>query len=131
MNGNGSEYLRQLFETILPQKNVSFQVVISDQSTDDKIEKLCLENRYKPLNTKFVKFEGKRHPCSNLNNAIKNADSENIKIMFADDFFVHDRALESCMQPIIDGEKWLATACAHTYDGGKTICRPMLPRLLS
>jgi len=128
MNGNGSEYLKQLFETLLPQKGVSYQVVISDQSTDDKIKNLCLEDKYKSLNIKFVKFGGKRHPCSNLNNAIQNADHNNIKIMFADDFFAHDRALESCMEPILNGEKWLATACAHTYDSGRSICRPMLPR---
>jgi len=128
MNGNGSKYLQQLFDTLIVQKGVDFQVVVSDQSNDDFIENLCKEVWYENLNIKFVKFDGKRHPCSNLNNAIKSADSQNIKIMFADDFFAHDRALINCIEPIMNGEKWLASACAHTYDGGRSICRPMLPR---
>ena len=128
MYGKGSEYLKQLLETILPQKDIKFQVVVSDQSTNEEIVNLCSDSRYKPLNIKLLKFNGKRHPCSNLNNAIKNADTRSIKIVFQDDFFIHDRALINCMIPIFQGKMWAATACAHTNDDGQTISRPFMPR---
>lgn len=58
--------------------------------------------------------EGKM--AENTNAAIKRAKGELIKILFMDDYFAHERAL----QEIVDAfsGNWLVTACGHDYGDG-------------
>ena len=41
MNGKGHVYLEYLLDSIAYQEGVDFDVIVSDQSTDDKIVELC------------------------------------------------------------------------------------------
>jgi glycosyltransferase involved in cell wall biosynthesis len=93
-HGNGWLYLSELLNSICKQTEKDIEVVISDQSSDDNIKKLC-EYYSKFLNIKFVSGHHlPRSNSTNCNNAISQCSSENIKIMFADDFFVNDKSIK-------------------------------------
>ena len=121
------KYLSHLLNTCLFQKDIKFQIIISDQSNDNKIKFLCKNKKYKSLDISYHKFDGKRHPSSNLNNALKQAKDKNVKIMFMDDFFLHEYSLLSSVEPLINGYKWTACGTVHTYDSGKSIVRYLCP----
>ena len=115
MGGKGHEYLNMLLSIVSLQRGVMFEVVVSDQSTDEEVRKTC--DRYEFV--KYHRFDGPRNPCDNLNNAIKLSDGEVIKILFQDDFFFPDPdSLFRCVSPILEGRaRWTACTTLHTRDG--------------
>lgn len=115
MGGKGHEYLNMLLDIVSLQRGVMFDVVVSDQSTDDKVRQTCDEYEF----VKYHKFDGPRNPCDNLNNAIELSDGEVIKILFQDDFFFPDPdSLFRCVSPILEGRaRWTACTTLHTKDG--------------
>lgn len=124
MNGKGSLYLEKLLDTASIQRGITFSVLVSDQSIDDSIEKVCKKYSF----VDRVRFDGPRLASSNINNAMMTTDADIIKIMFQDDFFADDESLLSCVEPILRGEFWSATACIHTDSNANAFFRPMLPR---
>jgi glycosyltransferase involved in cell wall biosynthesis len=94
---NGEEMgvymLRFLLKTIEKQTFKGFEVIISDHSKNDKIEKEC-EN-WKGLNLKYFRNDsGIGSAAANLNYAISKASGEFIKTIFQDDFFYSENALK-------------------------------------
>jgi glycosyltransferase involved in cell wall biosynthesis len=124
--GFGKTYLSELLETIKKQTFKNFEVVISDQSVDNEIEKLTSE--YSDLTIKYSKNEYRRgNSPANTNNAIKMANGEIIKIMFQDDLFYDNSCLETIHNKFnTDSCKWVVNGCNHTNDG-KTFSRNMIP----
>ena len=70
MGGNGLTYFDQQFEAILNQTTDDFDLVVSDQSTDDLIEKRC-EYYSDRVDIKYHRFDGPRRAANNVNNAMK------------------------------------------------------------
>lgn len=94
MKGHGSKYLKELLETIFMQKYKNYEIVISDDSKDDVInEYINSLNCNKKRVIKYCKNSGIAGISSNLNNAIKIASGQIIKVMFQDDLFASSKAL--------------------------------------
>lgn len=89
--GHGVKNLNELFKTLEKQKGC-FEVVVSDNSKDEKIHELCLSWQKSNLNIKYVHNEiiG---ISANTNNAIKHASCNLIKIMYMDDILIDDNAI--------------------------------------
>jgi glycosyltransferase involved in cell wall biosynthesis len=120
-NGRGEEFLDDLLRTIEIQTFKNFEVVISDHSLDDylvpKIKEF--ENKFEIKYLKNIKKRG--NSPANLNNALKNCSGEIIKIMFQDDFFYDDEALEKIYYTLQDSDKtWLLNGTNHTKDDGNS-----------
>ncbi len=122
MNGRGVEYLSQLVGTIEQQTFKDYEIVISDHSSGDEIEKYCrgkdkilyLRNEYKVGSS-----------SSNINNAIRHASGDIIKIMFQDDFLFSDNILELISKTT---SKWGSIGFAHCNGDEKNkIFRPLIP----
>jgi hypothetical protein len=118
MKGKGVEYLNFSLNKLLDQTFTDFDVVISDHSLNNDIEKLC-ETWKNKLDIKYFYNESKRGISSaNINNAIKNATGEAVKILFQDDFLFDSQSLEiQYLHFFSNHNSWLITACAHTSDG--------------
>lgn len=119
-NGNGIKYLTQNFKTISNQTFKDFEIVISDDSQNNEIKNLC-DIWSDKLDIKYFKNdrgEFKSH-SPNLNNALKNAKGEWIKILFQDDFLFNEVSLENQFNYIKNNPKtiWFFTKFYHTYDG--------------
>lgn len=112
-DGNGWLYLSELLNSIAKQNYKDYEVVISDQSSDDKIKKLCdfYSNEF------VLKYHDSRHVqrsnSTNINYAISKCSSDNIKIMFQDDFFIDPAALDHINNGFESGAKWIVSGCYH------------------
>lgn len=128
-HGNGAEFLDDLLRTIEIQHFKDYEVVISDHSKNDD-----LLNKVKEFDSKFeIKYFRNENHCgnspANLNNALDNCYGEIIKIMFQDDFFYDDEALEKIYYSLADSDKiWLLNGCNHTKDHGNSFYWEHYPR---
>lgn len=71
--------------------------------------------------------EGKM--AHNTNEAMKQAKGELIKIMFADDYFAHPKALKIIIDNFRPQDDWLVTGCLHQKIDGDDYEDPHSPHL--
>lgn len=112
--GKGVEVLEHNFHKLSEQTFQDFDVVVSDDSQDDGIKRLC-EEWSKNLDIKYCKNK-KRGAASNTNNAILKSTGVLIKLLCQDDFFLHADSLEKTVEVFDHTDYWLASAYWHTYD---------------
>lgn len=65
--------------------------------------------------------------AENTNHAMRSAQGELIKILYMDDYFEHDRALQVISDSFSESCQWLATGCVHQTIG-EMPKNPHLPR---
>jgi glycosyltransferase involved in cell wall biosynthesis len=128
-NGRGVEFLDDLLRTIEIQYFKNFEVVISDHSQNNDILIKCQEFNSK-FDIKYFRNENDwGNSPANLNNAISKCSGEVIKIMFQDDFFYDDEALEKIYYALSDSDKmWLLNGTNHTKDGGNSFYWDFYPK---
>ena len=115
-NGFGKECLEYSFNQMKEQVFDDFNVIISDQSADYKIRDLCNSWRRR-LPIKYIhNKDDLGNPAANLNNAIKSADGEWIKILGQDDYLAYSDSLLKISKALDDTSNWLATGYLHTHD---------------
>ena len=125
MKGKGSEYLKECFDSISEQTFTDFEVIVSDHSSDDILEKLC--SQYDNFNIKYYKnSENKGNGPYNTNHALEHCAGEIVKIIFQDDLFFNDQAFQIIVDSLSES-KWSLCAFNHTSDG-KRFTRPMVPK---
>ena len=112
--GKGWLYLNELLNSIYKQDFKDFEVIISDQSSDDSIRNLV--HFYKDmipirlLDSRSIK----RSISCNVNNAIMHAEGKYIKPMFMDDFFCKDNALSIINENLDNSDSaWCAHSVLH------------------
>lgn len=128
MSGQGHIFLKQSFNILIHQTFKDFDIVISDNAKDDSIKNVCEQYKDK-LDIIYVKNpDTEKRMGSNINNAIKNATGNIIKILFLDDFLYDNESLEYTVKNFdLEKDCWLVSACEHTTDG-TTFIRPFYPR---
>lgn len=104
---NGPQWMRELLDSLQSQTYQDFNVVVSDQSQNDNIMKVCKEYDFEFI---FLRYGG-TNPCENINTALDNCDGRIIKMMFSDDIFVRNDALE-----LIHNE-YDQLGCKWTFNG--------------
>ena len=123
MNGMGVEYLEYSFNILYSQTFKDFEIIISDHSESNLIKDLCDEWSHILTIHYFRNFNNKGNSSSNVNNAIKHANREIIKILFQDDFLYDEHSLEKQLRYFKGG--WLIIACCHYNE--KEIYKPLYP----
>jgi glycosyltransferase involved in cell wall biosynthesis len=118
-HGFGLQYLKDLIHSIQIQTFQDWEIVISDHSQNYDIFDFCLAESEKDYILRYFKYEEKYgNGVVNLNNALKRAEGEIIKIMFQDDFMFDRRCLEKFDEVFQNEEiKWAVCGCNHTRDG--------------
>jgi hypothetical protein len=114
--GKGIFFLNQLLTSIKNQNYKSLEVIISDHSVNDNIEKFI--NNFTDLPINYFRNEINRgNSPSNLNFGLSHANGEVIKVMFQDDFFVNKNALNLIDNSFSDKNvKWLVNGSCNTTD---------------
>ena len=117
MNGHGYDYLRKSLEVLCAQTFKDFDVIVSDNSRDQVIEKLCQEFKGS-LSIIYMQNHHAFGISANLNNAIKNADGKIIKILFQDDYLYSENSLMHIANEFdLTRDYWMVTASEHSSDG--------------
>lgn len=127
-HGFGLQYIKDLIYSIQIQTFQNYEIVISDHSKNRKIFNFCLEESKKDYILRYFKYnENYGNGVANLNNILKRAEGEIIKVMFQDDFMFDRRCLEKFDKAFQDeNNKWAVCGCNHTRDG-VNFERPMVP----
>jgi len=117
MNGKGAYYLEHSFKILQLQTYSNFEIIISDHSQTDLIKDLC-EKWKDRLNIYYYhNNQNKGNSSANINNALKKANGDIIKILFQDDFLYDQTSLETQLIHLLGNHNyWLVTACAHSKD---------------
>ena len=128
MSGLGEPYLKHSLEILQHQNFKNFDVVVSDNSKDDKIKILCSLFE-KTLNITYLRNDVAYGISANLNNAIKHANGKILKILFQDDFLYSNESLHDIADAFdLSKDCWLVTSSEHSHDG-KNYYRPYTPKI--
>jgi glycosyltransferase involved in cell wall biosynthesis len=120
MNNLGATFLHFNLSKILFQTYDNIEVIISDHSKDDSILNICKDFSDRGLEILHIRNENMvGNSSANLNEAIKLAKGDIIKVIFQDDFLYHDRSIEDIVREYQkdNNVKWLVTSCCHTENG--------------
>ncbi len=117
--GYGLGYLKDLIYSIRSQTFQDYEIIISDHSKNYNIFDYYLEESKQDRKIKYIKYrENYGNGVSNLNNALKIAAGDIIKIMFQDDLMFTKDCLEKFNKVFQDKSvKWAVCGCNHTRDG--------------
>lgn len=119
--GEGVKFLSELFDSLKKQTFQDFDVVISDHSKDTEIMNFCRECDYDFEITYIQNPNGRGFQAPNTNCALENAEGRILKLIYQDDIFVDDKALEKIKNAFDETEcKWLFHGFTHTTDGIET-----------
>lgn len=126
MGGYGFTFLDQLLTELKMQSMQDFEIVISDQSTDNKVLEVC-QKHSTLLDIKYFKyFYNRGKAAANINRAMEYASGEIIKILYQDDFFVDIDALSKIDNEFRNGAKWVVNGFTHSEDK-KTFFNTRIP----
>ncbi len=127
-NPRCQQFLFDIFYALSQQSYKNFDVTISDHSDSNKVRYACDEYA-DVLNIVYVKNkENKGNISANTNNAMRNCSGDIIKVMFQDDFFYDDEALQKIHDSFDDEHDWLVCGSNHTQDDGHTFYWDLYPR---
>ncbi len=119
----GDQHLDCALRSIVQQTYQNIEVIISDHSMNDKIEKIT--NKYESiLDIIYLKYEDKRGSSSaNINNCIRHASGDIIKILFQDDYLYNKQSIANIVKEFDKDTSWLVTSFYLTYDKKRLIKR--------
>ncbi len=120
MNNLGATFLHFNLSKILFQTYDNIEVIISDHSKDDSILNVCEDFSNRGLEILHIRNGNMiGNSSANLNEAIKSAKGDIIKVIFQDDFLYHDQSIEDIVNEYQKDSsiKWLVTSCCHTENG--------------
>ena len=109
MYGYGKKYLRELILTIEKQTYDNIEIIISDHSKDDIISLFCGLYKCKYNLIYFKNERGRGNSSINMNECIKRATGDYIKMMHMDDIFCDD----NCISTMINQLKELRSELEH------------------
>ena len=110
---NQPQYVDRLISSIKEQTYVDYEIIITDDSTDDEICNL-IHNKYAGLGIKYEKNNKTLGAVRNCNEAIKRASGDLIKVMHQDDWFAEKNALEK-MVSVMNQNKNISLYSCNCY----------------
>jgi len=113
MCGMGRFFLRQALESIFIQDYSNVEVVVSDDSKDNEIERECYTWDGK-LNIQYLGNPGSRMTASaKFNRAVDSCDGTIIKVLCQDDLLSGPASLSQTVDGLMQGKIWLVSAYSH------------------
>jgi glycosyltransferase involved in cell wall biosynthesis len=121
MSGRGRHFLNQALESIYDQDFSELEVVISDDSENDEIEKECVEWSTK-LKLKYFHNSGPRISASKkFNIGIDLCEGSIIKILCQDDLLSSSTAISQTVAGLSNGHKWLVSSYFHIDENNEKL----------
>jgi glycosyltransferase involved in cell wall biosynthesis len=112
------KFLVEYFSHLMYQSFKDFDIIISDQSEGDNLKQICdifslvLDIKY------FKNTSGKKNAANNVNNAVRYATGDIVKLLYMDDFFIDPFALHKINQSFDDNPdgKWFISGFTHSNE---------------
>jgi glycosyltransferase involved in cell wall biosynthesis len=127
-NGQSPLFLTEYFESLLHQTYNNFDIVVSDQSDSERLRAIC-QDYQKTLDIKYYVNNGSiKNAAANVNFATKHATGDIIKLLYMDDFFVTNHALEKINHAFnTNPGQWLICGFTHCNEDKSTCFDTRLP----
>ena len=127
--GRGIEFLSDLFKSIEQQTYKNYEIIISDHSKNNEIEKFISNCDLNVIH--FYNERGIGNSSVNMNEGIKKATGDIIKIMHIDDIFCNNFALELMVEKFKKNINlfWGVMAFNHNYESENSIRRIIIPEV--
>ena len=123
------QFFRETLESILKQKFIKYEVVVSDNTHNLEIQNLCSEFQRRGMNILYARFLYGSGLAQNLNHSVRISRGKIIKILFQDDYLIHDRVLIlNRVRLLFSSRKWLVTGTIHFNQGEERFLNPFFPR---
>lgn len=109
-------FLQESFDRVLKQSFSDYEVVVSDNSSNNLVENLCskYQDKFSLIYKKNLEYVGM---SANSNFVIDLCNGEYIKILHCDDFLYSPFALEKIVTALDKSNAyWLVNGFNHTYD---------------
>jgi GT2 family glycosyltransferase len=113
-NKLGEQFLIEMFSNLMYQTYKNFEIVISDQSSENNLKLIC-DTFSHVFDIKYIQYNEKQGiTAANVNSALKHATGDIIKILFMDDFFVDPFALQKIVDAFsTNSGNWLLIGFTH------------------
>lgn len=128
-NGKAIHLLEDLLNSIYKQTYKNIEIIISDHSKDNNINEYLFYWKDR-LNITYAKnYKSPGNSSVNMNEGIKKASGDFIKIMHMDDRFCDNKAISKLVEAISKDSsiKWGAFGFNHFYTKEDTIRRDIVP----
>lgn len=118
--GYGPVMVQQLLASILKQTiTCEYEVVVSDNATNDLIKKVCEQFTTLPIRYEVNENRG---ASENINNCIDLAKFDKVKIMCMDDMFALDNSID-LFAAALDNHSWVISNSVRMREGGEVYDR--------
>lgn len=127
--GKATFLLKELLDSIYGQIYKNIEVIISDHSQDNVVKEY-IDSWKEKLNIFYFKNErGRGNSSINMNEGIKIATGDFIKIMHMDDVFCDNLAISKMVDKISSDKsiRWGAFGFNHNYEKENSIRREIVP----
>lgn len=114
-DGLCERFLVEFLAHLMFQTYKDFEVVVSDQSDDEALKKIC-DTFSHSLTIKHVyNISGIKNAANNVNYAVQHASGKLIKLLYVDDFLVSLNALQKIKNAFDENpdNMWLITGFTH------------------
>lgn len=106
---------------------ISIAIPVYNMPNKDFFLDRCLQSIKKQTFTDYeIVITEEAGMASNINAAIKTSKGDIIKILFMDDFFIHEDSLKMTVDAFTGG--WLVTGCLHKMEDEPGLFNPHLAR---
>lgn len=129
-DGRCERFLVEYFSHLMYQTFKDFDIIVSDQSEDDSLKKIC-ETFSHVLDIKHVRNTSEtKNAANNVNHAVKHATGRIVKLLYVDDYFVDAKALEKIKNAFDDNPdgKWLIAGFTHSDQNRTKFFNTRMPR---
>ncbi len=99
-----TEFLMRLFDSITIQTFKNYEVIVTDDSSDDSVQNL-VSNFFLKKNVHYFRNQINLGTPENWNEAIRKANGKWIKLMHDDDWFANENALQSFYEEALKDKK--------------------------
>lgn len=110
---NGENYLGEAIESVLVQTFKDFELIISDNSSNDGTEKICREYAAKDPRIRYYRNDKNVGSAKNFNRTFDLSSGEYFKWLAHDDA-LEPQFLERCIE-LLDRDRSIVLACTRYY----------------
>lgn len=115
---NQTEYLTNTLSSIYSQKNVAYEVIITDDSTTDEVQKLVESFLEQGKEIRYYRNRPNLGSPENWNFALSKAKGKFVKIMHHDEWFINDYALFKMLEKCLENPELMIISSSLLIDRG-------------
>lgn len=121
---NQSRYIGKTLESVLAQKNVAFEILVSDDASTDGTDEIVRQFAARDARVRFIRHEKNLGMANNWNWCLEQSRGGFIKFVFGDDYLTTPDALAQLQAPLLaDQSITLVTSSRQIVDVNGNLLR--------